>query len=121
MEQSFSQQALLDALRDIRLPEAGAGGLAGELLVCAGLAALAAALVTGLINLIFRRQKRTRPLTLSARLAALDTLPDPQRRVALLYVLRDHAPDRYDALSDALYAPQALDVAHLEAEVQRLV
>ncbi|WP_372571821.1 hypothetical protein [Ruegeria jejuensis] len=121
-ETALSETAMLASLRDIRLPAEAPGGVVAELAATAGLAGLGAVLVVGLLRLLSNR----RPVVQSARpidrLAALNDKPEVERRVALLHLLRDHAPDRYAAIRGGLYRREgSVDLKALEAEVARLV
>jgi len=121
MEQSFSERTMLDSLRDIRLPTDAPGGALADLLTCVGLAGLAAWICVLALRLCFRPRDTTPVKSLSQQVKDISALPEPERRVALLHLLRQHAPARYEALSDALYRPGQLDLARLEAEVAALV
>lgn len=109
---------LLASLRDIRLPPSAEGGLAADLLVSAGLAALVALAILWLFS---ARRPVPAVETLAQSLENIDRLPADQRRIALLRLLQDRAPDRYAAIAQQLYKPDALNVSALEAEVRRLV
>jgi hypothetical protein len=78
--------------------------------------------VAGLLRL-FSQQHRPVPVTtLRDRIDAARTLTEADRRVALLHLLRDRAPDRYRQVARDLYHPDAiLPVEQLEAELERLV
>ena len=109
------------ALRDIRLPAEAPGGALADLLVSVGLAALAALILVLVLRLLLTQQGARKAETLPEQVARLHALPEGARRVALLRLLRTHAPERYREISKDLYAPGALDQAALEAEVARLV
>lgn len=118
----MSEQAMLDSLRDIHLPEGAAGGALAEVAAVVALAALAALAIAGVLRLLSVRQRRQVPTGLADELAALSGNAVPDRRSALLHMLRTHAPDRYAALRHQLYRPDSgLETAVLEAEVSRLV
>ena len=121
MEQSFSEETLLAALRDIRLPEHAAGGGLADLLASIGLALVAALLAVALARMILERRPPLRKVSLADKITRAQALPEEPRRVALLHLLKAHAPDRYQSLASDLYAPNRLDLARLEAEVTRLV
>ena len=121
MERSFSEETMLASLHDIRLPADASGGVFAELLVAIGLAALAALLCVALLRSVFARVPKARASTLADEVARVQGLPVAARRIAQLHLLRDHAPERYQSLSAALYAPGALDDAALDQEVSRLV
>ena len=117
-DQALSQQAMLTSLRDIRLPEAAAGGWPADLAVAVGLAGAAALLVTLCLRAL--SQRRAAPSEPSPRQAfeRARALPEAERRVALLALLRSHAPERYAALTRDLYSPTgAPETQALEAEV----
>jgi hypothetical protein len=122
MDKSFSEETMLASLRDIRLPGDAAGGHLAELLVSVGLASLGALICVLVLRMVFSpRPHRTRTRSLSQEVDDLRALPEKARRVALLHILKRHAPERFQALSKDLYAPDELDLARLEAEVARLV
>ncbi|MEX0367235.1 MAG: hypothetical protein AB3N22_14260 [Ruegeria sp.] len=117
----LSEATMLASLRDIQLPAEAAGGLGAELAVAMGGAGLCALGVVALLRLLSRRRV-LQTKTLGDALAALSDASDPERRVALLHLLRAHAPARYAALKADLYRPEGgPDIAALEAEVARLV
>lgn len=121
-DQPLSEEAMLQSLRDMRLPAEAAGGVLAEVAVVVGVAALAALCLVGLLRLVSERRARPRPAPAEAPLAAILELPEGERRVALLHYLRDHAPQRFAALRGELYRPDgALDLAALEAEAGRSV
>ncbi|WP_417605781.1 hypothetical protein [Primorskyibacter flagellatus] len=119
-ERALSETALQAGLRDIRLPADAAGGMGAELAAAIGLAAVAA-LVIGLIARQFlgRKPRPARP-SLDRKLAELDALPDPERRIALLHLLKLYDPSQFAALRDSLYRPDAgPDTAALRAVLAR--
>ncbi|PWR03806.1 hypothetical protein DKT77_04675 [Meridianimarinicoccus roseus] len=120
---ALSEAALQAALRDIRLPPVAPGGLAAELAASVALACLVALGVAGLLRaLAVRRPARTEPDAPRARLAAALALPEPERRLALLRLLKTVAPDRFVALRAGLYRPDGgPDSAALRAEIDRHV
>ncbi|MGC3940651.1 hypothetical protein ACOTTU_22860 [Roseobacter sp. EG26] len=120
-DRALSEAAMLSSLRDIRLPADAAGGIVAELALIVGLSALAALLVAGMLRLVSLRERAPVPQTLTDRLAELRGLREGDRRVALLHLLRSHAPDRYAEVASNLYAPgNELENDALEAEVARL-
>jgi len=121
MEQSFSKDTMLASLRDIRLPDTAAGGALADVMVSIGLAALAAMLCIAILRLFFRPRCNASGVTLERRVHDAFALSEADRRVALLHILKQYAPERYKALSGGLYAPGQLDMAQLEAEIARLV
>ena len=105
-----------DSLLDIRLPPGGALEAVADVLVSAGLAGCAALAVVGLMRLAFTRRRGAATPGLEARIAALAELPEDARRVGLLHLLKEVAPERYEALRPKLYRPgEKIDV---EAEVR---
>lgn len=121
MEKSFSEATMLASLRDIRLPETAAGGAAADALTVIGLAALAALICVAVLRLAFRPRVVTVEETPAQLVGDAMALTEADRRVVLLHILKRHAPERYQALSEGLYAPGQLDLARLEAEAARLV
>lgn len=119
---ALSETAMLISLRDIRLPPEAAGGVVADVAVTLGLAALIAFFMAGLARAVSQRKITGQTPSLRAQIAGLSDQPEPERRVALLHLLRAHAPDRYVALRGDIYAPGGgVDPDTLEAEVQRLV
>ncbi|MCV3274054.1 hypothetical protein [Roseobacter sinensis] len=116
-DRALSEEAMLASLRDIQLPAEAAGGLVADLAATVGLAGLVALILAGLIRLLSRsaqRPQRRDPLAESR------ALPEAERRVALLHLLRARAPERYAAIRGEIYAPGGgVDLATLEAEVRR--
>ncbi len=105
-----------DSLLDIRLPPGGALDAVADVLVSAGLAGCGALVVIGGLRLAFTRRRSVPEPGLEARIAAFRDLPEDARRVGLLHLLKEVAPERYDALRPKLYRPGAqIDV---EAEVR---
>ncbi|MDD9727950.1 hypothetical protein PVV74_21095 [Roseovarius sp. SK2] len=112
----LSEAAMRDSLLDIRLPPGGAVEAVADVLVSAGLAGCAALLVIGGLRLAFTRRRSGATPGVEARIAALAELPEDARRVGLLHLLKEVAPERYDALRPTLYRREAeIDV---EAEVR---
>lgn len=121
MNGAMSREAMLAGLQDIRLPAEAAGGIFAELAVAIGFAAVAALFAVAMFRLLGSRRVVARPQTLSQRIAALDDLPDEDRRLALLHLLKSEAPDRYASFSAELYRPNRVPLKDIEAEVARLV
>ncbi|KRS10957.1 hypothetical protein XM53_18725 [Roseovarius atlanticus] len=112
----LSEAAMRDSLLDIRLPPGGALEAVADVLVSAGLAGCAALAIVGLMRLAMTRRRGAETPGVEARIAALRDLPEDARRVGLLHLLKEVAPERYDALRPKLYRPDAqIDV---EAEVR---
>lgn len=112
----LSEAAMRDSLLDIRLPPGGAVEAVADVLVSAGLAGCAALVVIGGLRLAFTRRRSGATPGVEARIAALAELPEDARRVGLLHLLKEVAPERYDALRLNLYRRDVeIDV---EAEVR---
>lgn len=117
-DRALSEAAMRAGLRDIHLPEAAAGGGMADLAAAVGLAAGAALLAAAILRLLSHRRRRSFAPSPRQRLERARTLPEPERRVALLRLLRDSAPDRYGELTADLYSlAGAPRTAELEAEV----
>ena len=120
-DRAMSEEAMLASLRGIQLPELAPVELVADIAVTVGLSALAALLVAALLRLASRRRETRIEPTLHDELARLQALPEAERRIAALHLLRAHAPDRYAAMQGALYRPDGIATRTLEAEVARLV
>lgn len=117
---ALSETALQAGLRDIRLPADAAGGMGAELAAAIALATVAALLVGAIARQFLGRKPRPTTPSLSRQLAELDTLPDPERRIALLHLLKSYDPSQFAALRDSLYRPGAgVDAAALYAALAR--
>lgn len=117
-DRAITKEALLSGLRDIRLPEPGPMDMLGNVTATVALASIAALLIVGAWRLLSSPRLREG----SQRAPDLAHLPEPERRVALLHMLKARAPERYAALRSQLYRPDGdLDLATLEAEVARHV
>ncbi|WP_299672006.1 hypothetical protein [uncultured Roseobacter sp.] len=115
-DRALSEEAMLASLRDIHLPAEAAGGIAADVAAVIGLGCLGALFFAGLIRLLSLRVRKPAP---ADPLVAVQDLPEAERRVALLHVLREAAPERYAAIRGAIYAPGGgVDLATLEAEVR---
>lgn len=120
-DRALTPEAVLTGLQDIRLPAEAAGGLVAEVLAVVGLG-LGLALLLGLaVRIVSRpRVSRTRVPSLASRLAALSDLPEAERSVALLHLLKEVRPARYQALSEGIYRIGGVpDASALEAELRR--
>ena len=118
-DRALSEAAMRAGLQDISLPAQAAGGVLADLALTVGLAGLAA-LALGVVLRAFSRRKPRYESTSDA-LSALRDLAEPERRIAMLHVLRARAPERYAQLTRDLYrADTSLSLAALEAEVKRL-
>lgn len=118
---ALSEAAMRASLIDIRLPAEAAGGIWADLAIAIGLAGLLAVVVAALFRLAGQRRPAPTAPNVQERLADIAVLPAPERRVALLHLLREQAPERYADLSPGLYRPgggPGLD--ELTAEVARL-
>lgn len=115
----MSREAMLASLGDIRLPVEAAGGMLADFAAAVGLAALAAMIVVALLRGAGSKRAVNRDPTPAERHAALRTLPDEERRVALLHLLKEIAPERHAALGDRLYRPGGVPLEAIEAEVAR--
>lgn len=120
-EGALSEATLRASLIDIRLPVDAPGGVWAELAVVIGLAALLAVGVASLVRLAGQRRVPETVPTLHDRLDEIALLPVAERRVALLHLLREKAPERYAELTPTLYRPGGGPELHeLTAEVARL-
>jgi len=115
-ERGLSETAMLASLQDIHLPTEAAGGWLADLAASIGVAALLACGIIMIARLVSTRRTVKRTLTLAEQIAALDGAS----RIALLHVLKQHAPERYAVLQGELYRPDELDLERIEAEVARV-
>lgn len=121
-DRALSEEAMRTSLHDINLPFDAAGGVLADIAVTIGLAGAAALLVAGLLRTFSLRTRPESPVTIKDRLAQTESLPEDLRRIALLHLLRQHAPVRYAEIARDLYRPQAGVTAQtLQAELDRLV
>ena len=118
--EALSEAALQAGLHDIRLPAAVAGGQLAELAAAVALAGVAA-LMIGLLARPFLVRKKIQPQpSLAEQLSRLDTLPEPERRIGLLHLLKSHDPSRFADIRDSLYRPEtAPQTAELRAALMR--
>ncbi|WHZ37800.1 hypothetical protein [Sagittula sp. MA-2] len=116
--EAITEETLQASLHDIRLPSEAPGSFAAELAATLALACLGALVLGAGMRLA---TVRARPPDPQSDLARIATLPDDARRVALLTLLKTHAPDRFEALKQSLYRPEPLDLAELQDEVARHV
>lgn len=117
-DKALSETAMLASLQDIRLPAEAAGGLWADVALSVGLAGVAALALAGLVRLFSLRRTNPRPMTLQERLGAIDQLPESDRRVALLHLLKQVSPDSYDEIRATLYRPAGgADLKKLRNEV----
>ncbi|SFD63191.1 hypothetical protein [Roseivivax sediminis] len=111
---AITEEALHAGLRDIHLPLNAPGGLVAELFAALALG-LALALILGLLLRTLTARRAGMPAE-----APLDALPDEARRLALLRLLRERAPERYAEIAASLYRPGGLpEAAELQAELDR--
>lgn len=90
----ISADTLLNSLHPNRLPEQAAGGILAELLVCIGIGLILGAVVAALLP---KRQ------SIACRLKALQGLDREERRLAMLYLLRDVNPLQIQKWRGRLY------------------
>ncbi|MEM8951038.1 MAG: hypothetical protein AAGC99_17090 [Pseudomonadota bacterium] len=121
-DRALSEEAMLQALSDIRLPADAAGGALGDMAAAIAMAGIFALLIGGAIRLMSRKRTKERAPSLADILEALQDKPEAERRLALLHLLKARAPDRFEALRTGLYRRDAAgDIDELEAEVRALV
>ncbi|WP_187429501.1 hypothetical protein ROLI_042100 [Roseobacter fucihabitans] len=121
-DRAMSEEAMLASLRDMRLPSEAAGGMIADLAVTFGVAGLLAVLIAAGLRLLSQRRVSAPVASLKTRIAECAELPAPERRVALLYLLRAQDPIRYAELRGEIYHPGGgVDLATLEGEVKRFV
>ncbi|MDU9005774.1 hypothetical protein [Sedimentitalea todarodis] len=117
-DRALTREAMLNGLHDIRLPAEAPGGLIAELLAVIGVALIIAVLVGLIMRSVTLPGKKPAKQSPQDRLAALAKLPDSDRQIALLHLLKSERPDAFRKLSPQLYAPGgAPDIRVLEAEV----
>ena len=118
-DRALTEEAVLTGLQDIRLPAEAAGGTLAELLAVVGIG-LSLALLLGLASRVVTRPSAAKPCapSMAARLAALSDLPEGERRLALLHLLKETRPDRFQALAEGIYRMGGLpDATVLETEL----
>jgi hypothetical protein len=121
-DRALSEAAMLSSLRDITLPAEAPGGLLAEAAMVVALAGFAAFLVAGLLRLLSMRKAAPVATDLKAMMAQAMTLPEADRRLHFLHLLRAHAPERYAGLAARLYHREGtVTTSELEAEIARLV
>lgn len=115
-DRALSEEAMLASLHDIHLPAVAAGSAVADIAIVIGLASLATLVIVGLFRLLSLRVRVAPPVH---PLADLQNMPEAERRVALLHLLREVAPERYATIRGAIYAPGGgVDLATLESEVR---
>ncbi|MEO3416453.1 hypothetical protein AAFO92_17520 [Roseovarius sp. CAU 1744] len=105
-DRALTEEAVLAGLQDIRLPVDAPGGLLADFLLVIGLG-LCLALCLGTVLRLFTsaRQRARRPPTLAQQVDASKALPEEQRRIMLLHLLKTARPEAFATLSDRLYHP----------------
>lgn len=116
-EDDFSKETMLEGLHDIRLPASAPGGLIAEMAVMIGVAMVCALLVSFLLPVVFRRVKPpVAEPTIADKIAAAAELPETERAIALLQLIRTQKPEAMPVTSAQLYTAYAFpSVAQLEA------
>ncbi|MCY0096495.1 hypothetical protein [Hoeflea ulvae] len=116
-DDAVSAETMLVGLQDIRLPAEAPGGLAAELIAVIGLGLVLALAVSVLLKLVTRPPpKPAAELALADRIAALAALPEEDRALALLSLIRATAPDALPGLRASLYRRGGFpEAARLEA------
>lgn len=94
---------LLAGLQDIRLPESAPGGLIAELAAAVGVGLLISSVLSFLIPILTRKETQNRAPSLDEKLDAARQLPEAERSVSLLHMLREQDKDAVDALQKRLY------------------
>lgn len=119
-ERALTEDALLAGLRDIHLPAEGAGGTIAELAAAGAFACALALLFAALLRALSLRRRSVAAPSLRARIEASRALPEAERRVALLHLLKERDPTRFHALKQGLYrADSTLDADTVAAELAR--
>ncbi len=119
-DKAISQEALLQGLRDIHLPPEIAGGGIAQVLAAVAIGAGLALLIGGVLRLFSMRHVTARPATVSDRIKAARALPSEAQQIALLHLLKDVSPDRYQALTQGLYQPDGTpDARQIEKELRQ--
>lgn len=97
---------MLAGLQDIRLPEIAPGGLIAELAAAVGVGLLIACAFSFLIPILTRKATPNSAPSLSEQLDVARQLPEAERSVSLLHMLREQDKDTADALQDRLYGQE---------------
>ncbi len=115
----MTHAAMQASLHDIVLPADAAGGAVAGVLATVALAGLLALVAGGLLRLFSLRRAKVPPApNIYARVAALATLSEAERRTGLLHLLKNERPERFARLRDALYRKDTpLDTDKLTAEL----
>jgi len=115
----LTTEDLANSLQDIRLPDAAAGGLLAEILAALGVGLLLAFCVGMIVRLVSRRRSAPRLATLAERIVALEDLPEPERALGLLHILKERDPQAAAQYGSAIYARGGLpDAATLKAAIK---
>lgn len=121
-DSALTHDDLIAGLHGMRLPDAAPGGLLADLAAAGAVGLLAGCVLALLFSLVSRPHPAARQPSLADRLDALARLPEADRTVELLHLLREHDPDAVRALRDQLYRRDApLALADLEDRVRRHV
>ena len=119
-DRAISQEALLQGLRDIHLPPEIAGGGIAQVLAAVAIGAGLALLIGGVLRLFSMRLVTAKPATVAERIVAARDLPSDAQKIALLHLLKDVSPERYQALTQGLYQPNGTPDAHqIEKELRQ--
>lgn len=102
MAESTIPDEMLAGLRDIRLPDIAPGGLIAEIAVAVGFGLLVGCVFSFLLPLISRNTRET-AISLRDQLSLISTLPEPERSIALLHLIRQMNPEAAASLKDRLY------------------
>ena len=117
-DRALTEEAVLRGLQDIRLPADAPGGALAEALAALGVALTLAILIGLLLRLITRPPTRPTAKTVQDQIAALATLPDDTRQLALLHLLKQNRPEAFKVFRTRLYAPGGTpDPKSLETEL----
>lgn len=122
-DRALTAEAVLAGLQDIRLPAEAPGGLLAELLAALGLGLLLAFLLGAALRLFsVAWQTGQKPPSLDQKLRAAAALPEDQRRLALMHLLKAKRPEIFAELAQELYREGGLPESNvLEAELIRHV
>ncbi len=124
-ERAITAAELVAGLHDIRLPPEAPGGFIAELAAAAAIGLLIALAAGFLLSLIAapslqKRPPRARPDTLARQIQVLRALPDDDRTIALLRLLKSCNPKAAATLEARLYRPGGLpSIASLESALTK--
>lgn len=117
-DRKLTADDLLAGLADIRLPAEAAGGLAAELFAALGLGLLLALAISAVLPLITKRKTVSSRRSVRERIKAARALPDSERTIALLHLLKEKRPEIAERMNKTIYAPGGLpEPSVLEAEL----